>query len=281
MGQTAGTDQGSLWPLLAKLKARRWVDLTHSFSTDTPHSPNFQPAEFKVIYRYDDQINGRRAGFLSHEYRFAGQWGTHVDPPMHFREGMRSQDEIPVDEMALPLVVIDISQKVAVDPDYCVALADIAAWEGRHGPVPAGAFVALRTDWSRRWPDQEQMMNRDAAGVCHYPGWSLEVLKLLYERRGITASGHETTDTDPGLAASRNDGSLEDYILANDHWQIEVMANLGEVPEAGSIIVVSWPKAEKGSGFPARAFAILPGPRGGRDAFRPRRPERAGSQERA
>ncbi len=247
-----------LWPLLDGLKSCRRVDLTHSFSPDTPHHPNFRPAEFRVIYEYDDLIQGKRAGFLSHEYRFAGQWGTHVDPPSHYRPGMRTQDRIPVDEMLLPLAVIDISDRVRADADACVTLDDVAAWEARHGRIPAGAFVALRTDWSQRWPDQERMMNRGADGMCHYPGWSLDVLRLLFEDRGITACGHETTDTDPGLAASLFDGSLEDYVLAGDHWQIEMMANLDQVPEAGALIVASWPKALEGSGFPARAFAILP-----------------------
>ncbi len=70
-------------------------------------------------------------------------------------------------------------------------------------PHSKGAFVAMRTDWSKRGPDDAALANRDAAGVYHYPGWSLEVLKLLYEQRGITASGHETTDTDPGFRPPR------------------------------------------------------------------------------
>jgi len=135
---------------------------------------------------------------------------------------------------------------------------DVHAWESRHGLVPAGAFVALRTGWGSRWPDQAAMQNKDAAGVAHYPGWSLEVLKYLYEERGVTASGHETTDTDPGLAVSRDDYSLETYILSRNHYQIELLANLDAVPEAGALVVAAFPKPLGGSGFPARVFAILP-----------------------
>jgi kynurenine formamidase len=36
------------------------------------------------------------------------------------------------------------------------------------------------------------------------------------------------------------------------------MANLDKVPEAGALVVVSFPKPGGGSGFPARVFAILP-----------------------
>ena len=135
---------------------------------------------------------------------------------------------------------------------------DVHAWEKRHGPIPAGSFVALRTDWSQRWPDMEKMLNQDEQGVAHYPGWSEPVLRYLYEERKITASGHETTDTDPGSATSRGDYSLETYILSSDHYQIELLTNLDQVPESGAVAVVTFPKPKGGSGFPARVFAILP-----------------------
>jgi kynurenine formamidase len=84
------------------------------------------------------------------------------------------------------------------------------------------------------------------------------VLKFLYEKRKITASGHETTDTDPGVATSKDDYSLETYILKSDHYQIELLTNLDQVPVYGALVVAAFPKPKKGSGFPARVFAILP-----------------------
>jgi kynurenine formamidase len=102
------------------------------------------------------------------------------------------------------------------------------------------------------------MQNKDSSGSAHFPGWSREVLHYLYEERGITASGHETTDTNCGLDCSRGDYSLETYILSTDHYQVELLANLDRVPGAGALIVSSFPKPKNGSGFPARVFAILP-----------------------
>ena len=99
---------------------------------------------------------------------------------------------------------------------------------------------------------------KDPSGVAHYPGWSLSALKYLYEERKITASGHETTDTDPGIATTKNDYSLETYLLSTNHYQIELLTNLDQVPESGAIVVVSFPKPKGGSGFPARVFAIVP-----------------------
>ena len=97
--------------------------------------------------------------------------------------------------------------------------------------------------------------NKDAKGTAHYPGWNLPVLEFLYQDRKITASGHETTDTDPGLATTKD---LETYILSTNHYQIELLTNLEQTPESGALVVVSFPKPKGGSGFPARVFAILP-----------------------
>lgn len=243
---------------LASLRAARWVDLTHAFDADIPHCENFAPATQEVLYHYDPGVGSQGHGFLAHRYSHVGQWGTHVDPGAHFVRGKRFLDEITVQAMILPLVVIDITGAVRRDPDYCVSMEDVHGWESRHGPVPAGAFIAKRSGWSERWPSQAAMMNRDAAGTAHFPGWSREVLGYVFEQRQALACGHEITDTDSGIAISRGDVSLETYVLGLDRWQIELLANLGSVPEYGAIVVASWPKPRGGSGFPARVFAITP-----------------------
>ncbi len=243
------------WRVIA---SKRFVDLTHAFGPSIPHWKGFPDEKRETLYGYEPGQGTAGSGFFAETFTHVGQWGTHVDPPAHFVKGLRTVDQIDVKEMVLPLVVIDVTAKVASNPDYAVTMDDVRAWESRHGLVPAGAFVALRTGWGSRWPDQTAMQNQDAAGVAHYPGWSLEVLKYLYEERGVTASGHETTDTDPGLAVSRDDYSLETYILSRNHYQIELLANLDAVPESGALVVAAFPKPQGGSGFPARVFAILP-----------------------
>jgi kynurenine formamidase len=234
------------------LASQRFVDLTHAFGPSTPHWKGFGEEKVTTLYTI------KKDGFIVQQFTHVGQWGTHIDPPAHFHEGLRTVDQIPLQEMVLPLVVLDVHAKVAKNPDYILTLGDVKAWEAKHGRIPEHAFVAMRTDWSKRWPDDAAMQNRDAAGVAHYPGWSKEVLKLLYEDRKITASGHETTDTDPGVATTKDDYSLESYILGLNHYQIEMLANLDQVPEAGGIAIVTWPKPEGGTGFPARVIAIVP-----------------------
>ena len=254
-----GEDQtDSLYEIANDLRGRAMVDLTHAFDAGIPYGSGLMPEQRVTLFHYDEGVGTLGSGGLLHQYTLPGQYGTHVDPPAHFIRGLRLLDELRLDEMILPLVVIDVHEQVEADPDYQIAMEDVRAWEAKHGPVPDGAFVAMRTDWSKRWPDETAFRNRDTDGVSHTPGWSREVLAYLYEERNITASGHETPDTDRGIDTSTGDFALEAFLLSHDKYQIEQMTNLDQVPEYGAMIIASWPKPREGSGFPARVFAILP-----------------------
>src|SRR5215475_2770216 len=177
-----------LWQIQKLLASKKYVDLTHEFAPGIPRWPGFPDETRKTIYWYDKRTDTMGSGFFSELFTHVGQWGTHVDPPAHFVKGLRTVDQIDPKEMILPLVVIDVHEEAAKNPDYTLSLDRVKKWEKDHGQIPGGAFVAMRTDWSKRWPDAARMENKDANGVAHYPGWSLPVLKYLYEERKITAS---------------------------------------------------------------------------------------------
>src|SRR6202051_1303946 len=250
--RSAAPAAASLEQAFVILQAAEFIDLTHEFGPDSPHWKGFAPETVTTLFSI------AKDGFRAERFSHPGQWGPHVDPPAHFHDGLKTVDQIDPKEFLLRLVVLDIHDRVAANPDYVVTLHDVKAWEARHGVIPAGAFVALRTDWSKRWPDDAAMQNADAKGVLHYPGWSKEVLQYLYETRKITASGHETTDTDPGLAVTKDDYSLESYILGTNHFQIELLANLDKLPEAGGLVLVPFPRPTNATGSQARAVAVLP-----------------------
>jgi kynurenine formamidase len=247
-----GPTASELQRAFAVLHSATFIDLTHTFGPDTPHWKGFSQETVTTLYTIP------KDGFHVQRFCHVGQWGTHVDPPAHFHDGLKSVDQIDPKDFLLPLAVLDIHEQAALNPDYVVTMDDVKRWETKHGAIPAGAFVALRTDWSKRWPNDASMQNPDAKGTAHYPGWSLPVLKYLYETRKIAASGHETTDTDPGLAVTHDDYALETYVLGTNHFQIELLTNLDLVPEAGAILMVSFPKPQDGSGFPARVVALVP-----------------------
>ena len=257
-GLAGAAEPPGLWPTLQVLQGKRFVDLTHAFNPGIPHWPGFDPETRTTTYSYTPGGGSKGAGFFAQTYTLPGQWGTHVDPPAHFIEGKLTVDQIDVREMVLPLVVLDVSRQAARDPDYQVTMDDVRASEARHGEIPAGAFVPPRPDWSKGWPEAPALRNGGAPGGAPRRKGPGGFQKYLYETRGITASGHETTDTDPGIATSKDDYALETYILARDRYQIELLANLDQVHEAGAIAIVAFPKPEGGSGFPARVFAIVP-----------------------
>lgn len=240
----------SLWDIITFLRQGRFVDLTHPFDDKIPHSPLFPSLQRQPLYNHEQH------GFYAEQLQMVGQWGTHVDAPYHFHAQLRKLHEISPEEMILPVVVIDISQEVTKNPDYVITSTEIKKWEEQNLKIPKNSFVALRTDWSKRWPDEKLMQNKDEQGIAHYPGWSLDALQFLCLEREITAIGHETTDTDSGKSCSQNNYECEAYILGQNKYQIEMLTNLDLVPATGAIIICSFAKLKNGAGFPARVFAI-------------------------
>lgn len=239
-----------LWELWRTCKQScRLVDLTHPLSPDTPRWDGFPAMEMEPIYTHE------KDGFLAYNHLIAGQFGTHVDAPCHFNEGRQTLDYFTPDDMIMPLVVIDMTQQAAENPDYALTVDDVKKWEAEHGRIPEGAFAALRTDWSRKGTS-EAMDNRDAEGNKHYPGWHVDTVKWLVENRNIGAIGHETSDTDSAVYAATVGYDAEIYILSQNRFQIELLKNLDLVPETGALIFCTFPKLVGGAGFPARCFAM-------------------------
>jgi len=245
----------ALWQQLQQLKSQqyKWIDLTHELSSETPHWFGFQPLGVEKLFDYPE------APMRVYQYTHPGQYGTHVDVPLHFDPAGRAQHEITPEELVYPLVVIDESEAVKVNPDFMLTTEHLKKWETVNGTIPEGAFVAFRSDWHKR--PATIFDNCDDNDIPHYPGWDVEAIRWLVEERNIGSIGHETSDTDPGFVTSRQ-GSYpypgEQYILLQDRIQIELLANLDQVPAVGSLIVVSFPKLKDGTGSPARCFAIAP-----------------------
>ena len=153
----------------------------------------------------------------------------------------------------------DDTNPVKEDVEYAVTVEDIREFEAVYGDIPDGAFVALYTGWSRRWPDMDAISNFDQEGGEHFPGWSMEALRYIYEVRNAAASGHETLDTDASVLAARSgDLACERYLLDKGKLQVEVMCNLDQVPAAGAIVFAVFPPIEGATGLPVRMWAVVP-----------------------
>ncbi|MCS4490377.1 cyclase family protein [Corynebacterium sp. ES2775-CONJ] len=240
-----------LWELYAQLRCAHLVDLTHTFYPTQPHFPGDPVEERTEITNIAD------SGYAVTQYRLVGQWGTHIDAPAHFLQSGRTVDRIDTDDMISPLVVLDCHRDVQTNPDFQLDKKALVSWEATYGPIPENSFVAFRSDWSKRWPDQHALLGLDNHGHRHSPGWTVDAINFLVQHRGIRAIGHETFDTDPGFLVDRGEMPAQYAILAHDRWQIELLTNLDKLPARGGLLWASWPKPLGGTGFPARAIALI------------------------
>jgi kynurenine formamidase len=211
------------------------------------------PGDEKV---FEAKVNAsvEKNGYFTRSFWMLEHYGTHLDAPAHFPPGKETVDQIPVKQLFGPAVVLDVRAESAKDADYQLVSARVADWEARHGRIPEGAIVLLRTGWASRWPDAQKYRNQDVQGKMHFPGFSVEAVKLLMERK-VSGLGCDTLSIDPGASS---DYAVHHLALGASLYQLENLADLGELPETGAFLIVAPIKLEGGSGGPARVFALLP-----------------------
>jgi kynurenine formamidase len=233
----------------------RYVDLTHRIAPEIPVWHGFGPSRFAPAV---DPATGSaytyaKDGFEATRYDLAtDQLGTQLDPPAHWDPNYPAIDELPATYALRPLVVISIVPQVASRPDYALQVSDIRAWERRHGRIPAGSVVMVRSDWSKRWSEDPAKAKALAADP-RFPGVSLDALKLLQLRRHILFHGHEPLDTDttPTLEG-------EAWLMHHGYAQAEGVAHLDRVPATGCLLSIGFAKLKGGTGGYARFVAICP-----------------------
>jgi len=205
---------------------------------------------------FEAKVNAsvEKNGYFTRSFWMLEHYGTHLDAPAHFPPGKTTVDQIPVKQLFGPAVVIDVRAESGKDADYQLAAARVEEWEKRHGRIPEGAIVLLRTGWASRWPDARKYRNQDEKGKMHFPGFSAEAAKLLIERK-VSGLGCDTLSIDPGASS---DYAVHRLALGAGLFQLENLADMNELPETGAFLVVAPIKLEGGSGGPVRVFALLP-----------------------
>jgi kynurenine formamidase len=187
-------------------------------------------------------------GFEATSYRLStDQFGTQLDPPAHWAPEYAAIDELPATFAVRPLVVISIVPQVKKNFNYSLKVKDIRRFERRHGRIPRGSVVFVRSDWSKRWPDPA------LAGLTEFPGVSLAALEFLHLKRHILFHGHEPLDTDstPTLEG-------ESWLMHHGYAQAEGVASLVGVPATGCLVEIGFPRFGGGLGGYARFVAICP-----------------------
>lgn len=254
----AAAERHPLWEVYERaLKPAKYIDLTHAFAPGGPLGAAFSDLSVGPTRAAIDLpgfiARGEPFDYAKHGVGITAyelptdQIGTQLDPPAHWSATGATISDLPPTYAVRPLVVVDVSAKVAANAGYQATVDDVRAWERRHGRVPEGAVVMFRSDWSKRWGDRERFTARP------FPGVTLDALKFLHLERHILFHGHEPLDTDdtPTFEA-------EAWLLRHDYAQAEGVANLDQVPEAGALVAIGYAKPEGGTGGLARYIAIVP-----------------------
>jgi kynurenine formamidase len=224
---------------------RRLQDLTHVFAAGSPVFVADPP-------RREPLFNIRDHGFYSQKWTFGEHSGTHMDAPGHFVEGGRLSPEITLQELIIPLVVVDISTRAAHDPDTTVTVDDVRHFERRHGRIPEGALVCMDSGWAAKFGDPAAYKGGAAFPGYHFPGFSADAAMWLAERRDVTGIGVDTLSLDPGNSTTF---PVHVNFLRSDRYGLENVNNLGRVPPRGAVAYVGLIPWEEGSGGPSRVIA--------------------------
>lgn len=231
------------------------VDLTHAFDENTVYWPTDTRG-----FQLEELARGHTEGgffYSANAFCTAEHGGTHMDAPIHFFEDGLAVDEVPLANLVRPAVVIDVSKEATDNRDYRLTLADVEAHEARHGAIPQGAIVLLRTGWSMHWPDARAYLGDDTPGDASklsFPSYGEEAAKFLIDERGVPVLGVDTASIDYGRST---DFAVHRIAAEKQVTGLENLSDLEALPSTGFTVIALPMKIAGGSGGPVRVIAIL------------------------
>lgn len=234
----------------------QWHDLSHAYSEQTLYWPTARGFEKTTVF---EGVTEGGWYYTAYDIATAEHGGTHIDAPIHFYPQRHTVDQVPLGRLIGNAVVLDVSAAAAADPDYQASTADLQAWEERHGPIPAGSIVLLRTGFADRWPDATAYLGTDQRGdqavaQLHFPGIHPGLARALVHRQ-VAAVGLDTASVDFGQSTE----FMTHRILFEANIPgFENLADLSALPPVGAFIVALPMKIAGGSGAPLRIAAFVP-----------------------
>jgi kynurenine formamidase len=223
----------------------RVLDLTHRLTRAFAFTPGRLSMEAV-------EGSGTKAGMALNRISIVEHTGTHLDAPRHFSPEGASVGDIAISQLIVPLVIIDIREKAKANRDARVEPKDVAAWERRHGRIPAGSCVAMLSGWDPlgafanygSLPPAERRKS---------PGFDTAVMDILMQRdvRGISV---DTMSIDAGQAMPAF--PVHQAWLRSGRWALEGLANLDRAPAAGALLFAGVAPLENATGMPARVIAL-------------------------
>ena len=240
---------------IAGIDESKLVDLTYPLDEQTVFWPTNKP------FTWEKAAWGRTPKgywYASGDFSMSEHGGTHIDAPNHFAEGRLAVDEIPLQKLIAPAVVIDVRPSVEANRDYRLSRKDLQGWENRHGQIPQGAVVLMLTGWGAGWPDKSRYLGSATPSdptTLHFPGFSREAAEYLVKERQIDGIGIDTPSIDYGPS---QDFIVHQVVNGANLYGLENVANLDKLPPKGAILLALPIKIKGGTGGPVRIIAVLP-----------------------
>jgi len=242
----------------------RVIDLSQPLTADTaviqlpPEFGKSWPFHLEEISHYDS----RGPAWYWNNFSCGEHTGTHFDAPVHWVSGKdyprNATDSIPVEKFVAPACVIDVSRETAADPDFLLTPKRVEEWERQYGRVPAGSWVLMRTDWSRR-TDAAAFLNMKEDG-SHVPGPHPDLVPFLARERNVIGWGSEGVGTDAGQAFRFEPPfPCHSIMHGSNKFGLASLTNLDKLPPTGAILITPPLKIVNGSGSPCRVLALIPG----------------------
>jgi kynurenine formamidase len=239
------------------------VDLSQPLGVDTPVidlPPQFASSPgltIETISAYDD----KGPAWYWNIIRLGEHTGTHFDAPIHWISGRdhanNATDTIQPARFVGAACVIDVTREVAQYEDFLLTREHVLAWEGEHGKIPPGAWVLLRTDWSKR-KGRDAFLNIKSDGP-HSPGWHKDCVAFLAHERDVLGVGVETVGTDAGQAGGFDlPFPCHTIMHGAGKFGLASLTNLDQLPPVGAIVIAAPLKIVNGSGSPVRVLALTP-----------------------
>jgi kynurenine formamidase len=231
------------------------VDLTHAFDQQAIYWPHNKPFQWE---KTDWGLTSAGYWYAAANFSAAEHGGTHIDAPIHFGRDRSTVDQIPLDRLIGPAVVIDVRTQCDANADYELTVGDLLAWESRYGRIPDDALVLMLSGWGQRWPDVRRYLGSETPGdarTLHFPGFSRQAAEFLVSQRGIRGIGIDTASIDPGRSS---DFPVHRVVNGADLYGLENVAALEHLPPKGATVYALPMKIKGGTGGPVRIMAVLP-----------------------
>jgi kynurenine formamidase len=216
------------------MSARRIIDLTYDLNPQTPVYPDYPRVEITILETLQDVIPGRRS-LNSSRIAIGMHCGTHMDAPFHFIGNGRTIDQVPLECLVGPAVLVDLREAAK---DGVIEKKDLADF---YPKLNRTRKIVINTGWSHVWGKPNYFTD--------HPVLTAEAAQFLVDS-GVQLVGLDTPSVD------RPPFPAHIPLLGSDIVIVENLTNLDDIAGEVFELIVLPLKITSREGSPVRAIAL-------------------------